>query len=88
LTIFVDLLELMSALTNRAHASSYPLPIFFRKAEAGRSESQDVGAPDREVLFAWSEEVKLPEILAARAGQRFSFNFEVCVLLSANSGIK
>ncbi|MDR4189482.1 hypothetical protein FO521_21310 [Bacillus pseudomycoides] len=36
-----------------------------------RSESQDVGAPDREALFASSERAKRPEILAARAGQCF-----------------
>ncbi len=72
---------------NRAFTGSYPPPIFFRKAEAARSESQDAHAPDREVLFASSEGAKRPEILAARAGQRFSLNLEVGVLLPTNSGI-
>ncbi|PHE22099.1 hypothetical protein COF59_03370, partial [Bacillus pseudomycoides] len=49
----------------------YLPPSFFRKAEAARSESQDVGASDREALFASSERAKRPEILAARAGQCF-----------------
>ncbi|PEA56133.1 hypothetical protein CON64_03930 [Bacillus pseudomycoides] len=53
--------------------------MFFRKAEAARPESQDVGARDREALFASSEGAKRPEILAARAGQCFSFNLEVGV---------
>lgn len=58
-----------------------------RKAEAARPESQDVGAQGREALFASSEGAKRPEILAARAGQRFSLNLEVGVLLPENSGI-
>ncbi|PED69276.1 hypothetical protein CN613_29625 [Bacillus pseudomycoides] len=49
----------------------YLPPNFFRKAEAARSESQDVGAPDREALFTSSEGTKRPEILAARPGQCF-----------------
>ena len=65
------------ALTNRAHASSYPPPIFCRKAEAARPESQDARAQGREALFASSEGAKRPEILAARAGQRFSLNLWV-----------
>ncbi|PHA01525.1 hypothetical protein COE51_04295 [Bacillus pseudomycoides] len=60
--------------------------MFCRKAEAARPESQDVGAPDREALFASSEGAKRPEILAARAGQRFSLNLEVGVLLPVNAG--
>ncbi|PFN08599.1 hypothetical protein COJ77_24780 [Bacillus cereus] len=60
--------------------------MFFRKAEAARSESQDVGASDREALFASSEGAKRPEILAARAGSRFSLNLEVGVLLPVNAG--
>ncbi|PFN06375.1 hypothetical protein COJ55_14580 [Bacillus cereus] len=62
------------------------LPIFFRKAEAARSESQDARASDREALFASSEGAKRPEILAARAGPRFSLNIEIGVLLSVNTG--
>ncbi|OOR62840.1 NADH dehydrogenase [Bacillus mycoides] len=37
------------------------------KAEAARSESQGVGAPDSEALFASNEGAKRPEILAAGA---------------------
>ncbi|PEA56870.1 hypothetical protein CON64_00820 [Bacillus pseudomycoides] len=51
--------------------------MFFRKAEAARSESQDVGVPDREAFFASSEGAKRPEILAVGARQRFSLNLEV-----------
>ncbi|MEH7463597.1 hypothetical protein V7166_16355, partial [Bacillus thuringiensis] len=60
----------------------------FRKAEAARPESQDARARDREALFASSEGAKRPEILAARAGQCFTLNLEVGVLLPMNSGIK
>ncbi|PEP78954.1 hypothetical protein CN584_23935 [Bacillus pseudomycoides] len=49
----------------------YLPPNFFRKAQAARSESQGVGTPDREALFASSERAKRLEILAARAGQCF-----------------
>ncbi|MDR4328667.1 hypothetical protein COF01_16700 [Bacillus pseudomycoides] len=49
----------------------YLPPNFFRKAQAARSESQGVGTPDREALFASSERAKRPEMLAARAGQCF-----------------
>ncbi|PFO80384.1 hypothetical protein COJ77_18140 [Bacillus cereus] len=63
-----------------------PLPTFFRKAAAARSESQDVGAPDREALFASSEGAKRPEILAARARPLCSLNLEMGVLLPVNAG--
>ncbi|PDM37589.1 hypothetical protein CMV37_15895 [Bacillus cereus] len=38
------------------------------KAEAARLESQDIGTLDLEALFASSERVEWPEILAAGAG--------------------
>ncbi|PFO78021.1 hypothetical protein COJ77_21835 [Bacillus cereus] len=60
--------------------------MFFRKAEAVRSESQDARAPDREALFASSEGAKRPQILAARAGPHFSLNLESGVLLPVNAG--
>ena len=66
----------------------YPPPIFCRKAEAARPESQDVGVQGREAFFASSEGAKRSEILAARAGQRFSLILEAGVLLPANSEIK
>ncbi|MCI0763706.1 hypothetical protein LOK41_02370 [Bacillus sp. TL12] len=46
----------------------YLSPNFFRKAEAARSESQDIGALGRDALFTSSEGAKRPDILAARAG--------------------
>ncbi|PED52151.1 hypothetical protein COL11_25820 [Bacillus anthracis] len=39
----------------------------YLKAQAARSESQDIGTLDLEALFASSERVKWPEILAAGA---------------------
>ncbi|SFK02621.1 hypothetical protein SAMN04488574_14419, partial [Bacillus sp. 71mf] len=78
---------LMESPPNRAFTGSYPPPIFFRKAEAARSETQDAHVPDKEALFASSEGAKRPEILAARTGQRFSLNLEVGVLLPTNSGM-
>ncbi len=36
--------------------------------EAARSESQGIGTPDEEALFASQEGVKWPEILAAETG--------------------
>jgi len=69
-------------LNQSAFTGSYSPAIFLRKAEAARSESQDVGAQDGEALFASSEGAKRPEILAARAGQRFSLNLEVGVVQS------
>ena len=48
----------------------YPLPIFCRKAEAARPESQGAHAQGREALFSSSEGAKRPEILAAKAGQQ------------------
>ncbi|EJV64766.1 hypothetical protein BWGOE4_49230 [Bacillus mycoides] len=37
------------------------------KAEAARSEQEDVGTPDSEALFASNEGVKQPTVLAAGA---------------------
>ncbi|OTX04182.1 hypothetical protein COM24_24320 [Bacillus toyonensis] len=39
----------------------------YLKAQAACSESQDIGTLDLEALFASSERVKCPEILAAGA---------------------
>uniref|UniRef100_UPI0011A43082 hypothetical protein n=1 Tax=Bacillus subtilis TaxID=1423 RepID=UPI0011A43082 len=45
-------------------------PVYFckRKAEAARSEQEDIGTPELEALFASSEGVKWPTVLAAGAG--------------------
>ena len=46
-------------------------PVYFckRKAEAACSEQEDIGTPELEALFASSEGVKWPTVLAAGAGQ-------------------
>ena len=47
-------------------------PVYFckRKAEAACSEQEDIGTPELEALFASSEGVKWPTVLAAGAGSQ------------------